>query len=197
MALRLNGQSTGYTELNAPDDGDSVVLTMPGNDGDAGQYLQTDGSGGLSWQTVSSTEYQGPAFYAHITTTQTLVSSTWTKITFQTELFDTDNCFDNSTNYRFTPTKAGYYFAQVRHYFDYTSTAPSVLGSAIYKNGTEVSSSVQVSVGGYGTTPGSKDLIYMNGSTDYLEGFAYANQANVHLGGSDKRNAFMAFWVRE
>ena len=56
MALRLNGQSTGYTELNAPDDGDSVVLTMPGNDGDAGQYLQTNGSGALSWQTLPTNE---------------------------------------------------------------------------------------------------------------------------------------------
>lgn len=53
MALRLNGQTTGYTELNAPDNGDSVILTMPGNDGTSGQYLQTDGSGTLSWQTVS------------------------------------------------------------------------------------------------------------------------------------------------
>jgi hypothetical protein len=55
MALRLNGQTTGYTELNAPANGDSVVLTMPGNDGNAGQYLQTNGSGVLSWQTVADT----------------------------------------------------------------------------------------------------------------------------------------------
>jgi hypothetical protein len=55
MALRLNGQTTGYTELNAPANGDSVVLTMPGNDGNAGQYLQTNGSGTLSWQTVTDT----------------------------------------------------------------------------------------------------------------------------------------------
>ena len=54
MALRLNGQTTGYTELNAPANGDSVVLTMPGNDGNAGQYLQTNGSGALSWQTVNA-----------------------------------------------------------------------------------------------------------------------------------------------
>ena len=53
MALSLNGQTTGYTELNAPANGDSVILTMPGNDGNAGQYLQTDGSGTLSWQTVT------------------------------------------------------------------------------------------------------------------------------------------------
>ena len=55
MALRLNGQTTGYTELNAPANGDSVILTMPGTDGNAGEYLQTDGSGGLSWATVTDT----------------------------------------------------------------------------------------------------------------------------------------------
>ena len=55
MALRLNGQTTGYTELNAPANGDSVVLTMPGNDGNAGQYLQTNGSGALTWATPTDT----------------------------------------------------------------------------------------------------------------------------------------------
>jgi len=63
MALRLNGQTTGYTELNAPANGDSVVLTMPGNDGTSGQYLQTDGSGGLSWATPTT-----PAVYTSGTT---------------------------------------------------------------------------------------------------------------------------------
>ncbi len=32
------------------------------------------------------------------------------KMAFATEIFDTDNCYDNSTNYRFTPTTAGKYF---------------------------------------------------------------------------------------
>jgi len=31
-----------------------VTLTLPVNDGDSGQYLQTDGAGVLSWQTVST-----------------------------------------------------------------------------------------------------------------------------------------------
>jgi len=34
----------------------AVQLTLPQNDGDAGQYLKTDGSGALSWATVSQTE---------------------------------------------------------------------------------------------------------------------------------------------
>ena len=41
---------------------------------------------------------------------------------FNTEIYDTDNCYDNSTNYRFTPTTAGKYFvyATVTVYSDVT-----------------------------------------------------------------------------
>ena len=45
-----------------------------------------------------------PAFEAQLTSTQSISNSTDTKVQFDTEVFDTDNCFDNSTNYRFTPT---------------------------------------------------------------------------------------------
>jgi hypothetical protein len=52
MALRLNGQTSGYVELEAPATAGSNTLTLPDGGGTSGQYLQTDGSGGLSWQTV-------------------------------------------------------------------------------------------------------------------------------------------------
>jgi hypothetical protein len=45
-----------YVSLKAPahaDIGASYTLTLPGDDGDANQYLKTDGSGNLSWATVS------------------------------------------------------------------------------------------------------------------------------------------------
>jgi len=53
MALRLNGATSGFVELNAPDSAASNTLTLPDGNGTSGQYLQTDGSGGLSWQTVT------------------------------------------------------------------------------------------------------------------------------------------------
>ena len=53
MALRLNGATAGYVELNAPDSAASNTLTLPNGNGSSGQYLQTNGSGGLSWQTVA------------------------------------------------------------------------------------------------------------------------------------------------
>ena len=55
MALRLNGATSGYVELNAPDSAASNTLTLPNGNGTSGQYLQTNGSGGLSWQTVTDT----------------------------------------------------------------------------------------------------------------------------------------------
>jgi len=54
MALRLNGATSGYVEIDAPATAGSNTLTLPDGGGSSGQYLQTDGSGGLSWQTVSA-----------------------------------------------------------------------------------------------------------------------------------------------
>lgn len=54
MALRLNGATSGFVELNAPATAGSNTLTLPNGNGSSGQYLQTNGSGALSWQTVSA-----------------------------------------------------------------------------------------------------------------------------------------------
>ena len=55
--VKLTTASGGGTvSLTAPASTTSnaqVSLTLPQNDGDASQYLQTDGSGALSWATVS------------------------------------------------------------------------------------------------------------------------------------------------
>ena len=56
MALRLNGSSSGYVELDVPAAAGSHTLTLPDGGGSSGQYLQTNGSGGLSWQTVTTTD---------------------------------------------------------------------------------------------------------------------------------------------
>ena len=50
-----------------------------------------------------------PAFEAILGSNQSITSNANTKVTCDTEIFDTDNCYDNSTNYRFTPNVAGKY----------------------------------------------------------------------------------------
>jgi hypothetical protein len=57
MALRLLGSTSGYSEIQAPAVAGSNTLTLPDGNGSAGQYLQGDGSGALSWQTVSTSDW--------------------------------------------------------------------------------------------------------------------------------------------
>jgi hypothetical protein len=54
MTLRLNGSTSGYTEIDAPAVAGSNTLVLPTGNGSNGQYLQTNGSGALSWATVAS-----------------------------------------------------------------------------------------------------------------------------------------------
>ena len=54
MTLKLNGSSSGSVSIDAPASttgGADVTFKLPVADGTAGQVLQTDGSGNLSWVT--------------------------------------------------------------------------------------------------------------------------------------------------
>jgi len=59
-----------------------------------------------------------PAFKAYVSTGLTFANNTLTKVSYQTEMYDTDNCFDNSSTYRFTPTSAGKYFLSAKIRFE-------------------------------------------------------------------------------
>ena len=52
MSLRLNGSTSGYVEIDAPAAAGSNTIVLPDGNGTSGQYLQTNGSGALSWQTL-------------------------------------------------------------------------------------------------------------------------------------------------
>ena len=93
------------------------------------------------------------------------------KVSLQTKLFDTANAFDNTTNYRFQPTVAGYYQINfgVRAYV----ASGSITGfyAILYKNSARYRVGGQAFSGSFGNYPiyTGSDLVYMNGSTDYLE----------------------------
>jgi hypothetical protein len=108
-----------------------------------------------------------PAFSAYQSASQTLGSATFTKIQLQTKTFDTASAFDSTTNYRFTPTVAGYYqFSGLV----FASTNTVGLQPAIYKNGSAYQ------YGAYITQMSTiSSLIYLNGSTDYVELYTYSS----------------------
>jgi hypothetical protein len=49
MTLRLNGSTSGYTDLDAPATAGNNTLRLPGNNGSDGQVFGTDGAGNGAW----------------------------------------------------------------------------------------------------------------------------------------------------
>ena len=152
--------------------------------------MTLDGTTGIILPTNAA-----PAFSAYSTSTQTFSAGTWTKCQFNNESFDTANAFDSTTNYRFTPQVAGYY--QINTIFQVT-TGQNYAGLGIYKNGS-VYKYVQ-SRQDQGYSIWLSDIIYLNGSTDYLEVFGYISGVGTltftTAAGGSLRNYFQACLVR-
>lgn len=123
----------------------------------------------------------GPSLSAyHGVSSQTITANTWTKVQLNTVVFDTGSCFDNVTNFRWTPNVAGYYHVDCSAVIT-SSTTLTAVEVAVYKNGAiELAGTYHPGVTTQGTSQGSK-LIYMNGTTDYLELWAYANPGTITL----------------
>lgn len=125
----------------------------------------------------------GPAFSAYLGGNQSATNNIWVKVALGTEIFDTNNCFDNTTNYRFTPNVAGYYkFDGVA-----ASTAPNgSSGLMFYKNGSQT----QYMAPNYGNGLGFNNacyiqyLTYMNGTTDYVELYYIVSGSNATIQGT-------------
>lgn len=115
----------------------------------------------------------GPAFSAYRGgSNQSITASTNTKVQLNTEEFDTASAFDSTTNYRFTPQVAGYY--QISGHLEVDGTAITRCFCMIYKNGSVYkygNDGVQTSA--YKSVVSS--LVYLNGSTDYIELYGWAN----------------------
>jgi len=110
----------------------------------------------------------GPAFSAYKSNssgTQTITTNVYTKVTFDTEDFDTNNNFASS---RFTPTVAGYY--QINAEIDMGGSGLMIIG--IFKNGSEFKRGSGVTAGMSEAYCTVASLIDMNGTTDYLEIYA-------------------------
>jgi hypothetical protein len=158
--------------------------------GTTGQVLTVSG-GVPAWATAAGSS--GPAFRAYRNGTQSVTGGVETKIQFNAENFDTDSCYDPTTNYRFTPNKAGYY--QVTAVL--AAISSTLVGTKIFKNGSAISAGRTPTIGDVGAVTVA-DLVSMNGTTDYLEVFGFcADGAATEVFGSDSNQTyFAAVWIR-
>ena len=120
-----------------------------------------------------------PAFEAYLSSDQSGNGDNVTaKLQADTEVYDTDNCYDNSTNYRFTPNVAGKYFVYHASKIQCdTANTMAFLHVRIYKNGSEYikKSFDPADNQATSTTLFCGAIIDLNGTTDYVEAYGLMN----------------------
>jgi hypothetical protein len=186
--LILNGSTSGSVTLSSPAVSGTTTLTLPASTGNvvtdtATQTLtnKTLTSPTITGASITVASTEAPTFSAYASTTTTLSANTWTKVNYATEDWDTNSNFASS---RFTPTVAGYY--QINAAFgEGLSTANMVFYIEIEKNGAPFRRMQYITTPtGWYTNVNISAMVYCNGTTDYIEiyaytGAAYTNNASI------------------
>ena len=161
----------------------------------SGLVMTSDLSGVLTLQQNGVSLPNGgvaPAFSAYQTAGQSISANTFTKIQLNTKSspgFDTNSNFDAVTNYRFTPTVAGYYQINAS-----VSTTTSLISTTYFNSYIAKNGSAAYQTSGY-PAPSNYfsafvgGLVYMNGSTDYIELYTQSNSAFTTQSGAS--NTFL------
>lgn len=164
--ISIAGDTSGSITLAAPAVAGTNTLTLP---------------------TLTATvAVNGPAFSVYLSGNQSISSSTATKIAFNTEEFDTASCFNNTGStvggipaYAFLPNVAGYYqFSGVC-----VNGGSSISNNwfRLYRNGSAYSNGT-----GGGVTTGYlsfADIVYLNGTTDYVEFYGFITATSPTFNG--------------
>jgi hypothetical protein len=181
MATIINADTSDGLKLTSDTSGEIKLQS-------AGADIATVNSSGITMASGKLLASTGPAFSAYINVAQSISATTYTKIQFDKEHFDTNSNYDTTT-YRFTPTVAGYY--QINFGFK-TSVAQTRTILVVYKNGAQERGIVDLQSATGGCVMSC--LLYMNGSTDYIEPYAFlASAANSATGSvSSCFDAFLA-----
>jgi len=154
VAISGNASGTGTLTIASPNTNSDYTLTLP--------------------QTTSTLGFDGPAFSASISSSQTVTTAITTQIQLDIENFDTASCYNNTGStvggipaYSFLPNVAGYYQVNLL-VGSSSSVALTYGGGLIVKNGTAIA---RMLVPGYTSVNGDSSnstVVYMNGTTDYL-----------------------------
>lgn len=215
--LTLNGATSGQITLAPTAVAGTNTLTLPAATDTLVGKATTDTltnktlsspaftgtvSGTTTFTTLNATTIQvggnqavnGPAFYATASTAQSITNSTFVKLAFDTKQFDTNTNYNTST-YRFTPTVAGYYTVTAQYF---ASVNAGRIVCSIYKNGANYIQGTGIgSTSNGGTSQTATGLVYFNGSTDYVEAYAYQEgSAATSINNSTQLSFFQGVMVR-
>jgi hypothetical protein len=179
------GGALGFNPVNKAGDTMTGTLTVP-----TMRFSDT------STQTTSAF---GPVWSVYTNTATATSTSVYVKIQYNLTEFDTDSSLD-AANSRIKPTKAGYYKITLTVALSQTGNGGLTNYFALYKNGAAIRrTDALVNYGaGYTDTMQINTIVYMNGTTDYLEGWFTSNNstsATTVITGAAMTN-FNGEWIR-
>lgn len=166
--------------------GSTGPIGIAGATGSTGMTGFTGATGSLGPTGATAPASPAISFYAYLTTPQTIISDV--VVNLDATLFDTNNFF-NATTHRIQPTIAGYY--QFNGSVRLTVPKEDLLCS-IRKNGTLPLTGSQVSGGAVAYESNVSGVLYMNGTTDYVELVGYHSSIFSTTIVGDAYNTFLS-----
>ena len=166
---------TGQTAETSIADGDTILI----HDASASALRKMTKANFVSGIGGTNT----PAFFAGLSSDQTGISdNSSTKLTCNEEIYDSDNAYDNSSNYRFQPQTAGKYFVFATWKANDAPGNVNLVYIEFRKNGSTSNigaNAIDLRGNPMGDTGVTKnEIITFNGSSDYVEVFGRIDTAN-------------------
>ena len=153
-----------------------------------GEITTSSGSGNITIGSGVPLNSNTPAFQATYSGDYigSLADNTDTKVTLDSEAFDTDSAYDPSTNYRFTVPVAGkyYFYGQLYNYSSNNTNIQSKI--KLFKNGSEISQNqVRKGSSGIDNISDALNITFIDTAAvdDYYELYANINVSS----GTDNR----------
>jgi hypothetical protein len=156
-----------------------------------GYILQSDGLGNASW--VQNPLNTLSLVRVNLSANQALTTAGWQKATFDSEVFDTSNEFDTTTN-RFTATKAGFYRVNaVFHTNNQSNNQFYSIGIRVNGNFYQQTSANHF---GNGAVDRAVNCLVQLAVGDYIEVFAENYQTGVQIDGFSGKTIFEVEQIR-
>lgn len=174
-----------------------LVDTIDTRSGTTNLTIGSTNSSTVTFENGAVTGHMYPAFEAYLSSSSGTVSNNVaTKVQFNTEIFDSDSKYDNSTNYRFTPTIAGKYFIYAQAYMYMGASNVNVAIIHIYKNGSSYMTRRLFQPSNPAQAQGLNISATMDlNTTDYIEIYGQSQGADSNFIVNDKNNHFGAYRI--
>ncbi|WP_291015030.1 hypothetical protein [Hydrogenophaga sp.] len=161
----LRSHVSGFAQTVLDDaDASTAQTTLGGTTVGKALFTAADAASGRSTLGIAPL-----AFQASRSSNSTVSSGVTTSVAgYLTEDFDTDSCF-NPTTGRFTPNVAGWYFCSYQQQFYSGLASITQCNTYLYKNASASKLSYRDSSSIQNNNDSVSGMIYMNGTTDYVE----------------------------